>query len=249
MSFRVIIPSRYGSCRLPAKPLADIHGKPMVQRVYEQACLSEAVESIIATDDRRVFDCAKEFGASVLLTCADHPSGTDRIAEVVQHLALAEEDIVVNVQGDLPLVPPQAINQVARYLMEQPDLPMATLCQPIHALEDVLNPHVVKVVFDNMQHALYFSRQAIPWSHKIEPGAYYKHIGLYAYRVGFIKQYVKWPPSELEQQESLEQLRALWHGAKIFVGVSEAADSPSVDTQKDLEKVRKLLALQLESFE
>lgn len=243
--FRVIIPSRYQATRLPAKLLMDIQGKSMLQRVYEQARLSDAAEVMIAADDERIVSHARDFNANVVMTAIHHQSGTERIAELVEKLELADDAIVVNVQGDLPLISPQAINQVASYLVDQPSLPMATLCQPIWRWEDVQNPHVVKVIFDAHQHAIYFSRQPIPWSRTMMKQVYYKHIGLYAYRVGFIKQYVAWPACKLETLESLEQLRALWYGAKIWVGISETADSPTVDTQEDLDKVRELVRITL----
>ena len=247
--FRVIIPSRYGATRLPAKLLMDIHGKSMLERVYHQACLSQAEQVMIAADDERIFQHAQLFASDVFMTAIHHSSGTERIAELVQRLAFDDDDIIVNVQGDLPLIPPHVIDQAASYLIDRPSLQMATLCQPIHQMEDIQNPHVVKVIFNSEQHAIYFSRLPIPWAPKMtethEPfersNVYYKHIGIYAYRVGFIKQYVQWPVCELERLESLEQLRAIWYGAKIFVGVSEGAHSPTVDTQKDLDRVRELV--------
>lgn len=240
--FNIVIPSRYGSTRLAAKALCDIHGKTMLQHVYERSQLSAASEVLIATDDERVFACARSFGAKVHMTAMHHPTGTDRISELVQQLNFSDDTVIVNVQGDLPLVPPGAINQVAQLLLDRSELDMSTICQPIHTVEDVLNPHVVKVIFDGNHQAIYFSRHPIPWSEKIIPTHYYKHIGLYAYRVGFLKQYVKWSACELEERESLEQLRAIWYGAKIGVAKSEAAYSPTVDTQEDLEKVRALLS-------
>lgn len=245
--FRVIIPGRYGSTRLPAKVLMDIHGKSMLQRVYERSKLSQAASVIIATDDDRVFEHVRSFTSDVFMTASHHLSGTERIAELVNRPEFSDEDIIVNVQGDLPLVPPQAIDQVANYLIEQPDLQMATLCQPIHRFDDVQSPHVVKVIFDARHHAIYFSRSPIPWPRTISQAdfihdVYYKHIGIYAYRVGFLKQYVQWPVSQLETVESLEQLRVIWQGVKIFVGVSETADSPSVDSQEDLDNVRDLIS-------
>lgn len=240
-SFYVIIPSRHDSTRLPAKLLMDIHGKPMLQHVYEQAKFSKAKEVLIAADDERIVSSANHFGAKTFMTAIHHQSGTERIAELVESLGFSDDEIIVNVQGDLPMISPEAINEVANYLIRDPTLPMATLCQPIYNEADILNPNVVKVIFDAHHHAIYFSRQVIPWSQTLTP-PYYKHIGLYAYRVGFIKQYVQWPSCELEKRESLEQLRALWYGAKIFVGVSECVESLTVDTMEDLEKVRELMA-------
>lgn len=238
MSFRIIIPSRYASTRLPGKVLMDIGGQSMLQRVYQQAMQSHADQVIIATEDVRVLNHAEQFTDQVFMTSEAHCSGTERIAELVLRLGFADEDVIVNLQGDLPLIPPSAICQVAQDLIAQPDLPMTTLCQPITQLADIQNPSVVKVVFDAHGHAIYFSRQPIPWSENPSHADCYKHIGIYAYRVGFIKQYVNWLPCPLEVSESLEQLRAIWYGAKIGVRVCQAADSPSVDTAADLAAVR-----------
>ncbi|KZY39872.1 3-deoxy-manno-octulosonate cytidylyltransferase [Oleiphilus sp. HI0081] len=254
MSFKVIIPARYASTRLPGKPLLDIAGKPMIQRVYEQACLSDAEEVVIATDDERIEKVALGFGSKVVMTSAEHPSGTDRLQEVVAKLALADDDIVVNVQGDEPLIPPKVINQVAKNLSLAPGAGIATLCESIVKVEDVFNPNAVKVVFDLNGMANYFSRAPIPWCRDqfsdpkaltaIPDGAsYYRHIGIYAYRVGFLNAYVNWPPSMTEKLESLEQLRALSNGVSIHVEQALESPPPGVDTETDLQYLRNLLAV------
>jgi 3-deoxy-manno-octulosonate cytidylyltransferase (CMP-KDO synthetase) len=250
MSFTVVIPARFGSSRLPGKPLADIAGKPMVQRVYEQACRSGAERVVIATDDERIVAAAQGFGADTCLTRADHPSGTDRIEEVARQLQLPDSAIVVNVQGDEPLIPPAVINQVAANLAANAQAGIATLSEPLHSAAELFNPNIVKVVADTQQLALYFSRAPIPWARDAfaagqpEPetsvsGA--RHLGIYAYRVAFLHQFVQWPPATLEQLESLEQLRALAHGVRIHVEFACADVPPGVDTAADLEHVRGLL--------
>ncbi|MCX2981411.1 3-deoxy-manno-octulosonate cytidylyltransferase [Halieaceae bacterium IMCC14734] len=251
MSFTVVIPARFGSSRLPGKPLADIAGKPMVQRVYEQACESAATRVVVATDDARIVEVARGFGADTCLTRADHPSGTDRIEEVARQLQLADEEIVVNVQGDEPLIPPAVINQVASNLAANSEAGIATLSEPLHSAAELFNPNIVKVVADTQQLALYFSRAAIPWDRDAfadgQPeldaqvsGA--RHLGIYAYRVAFLHRFVQWPPAALEQLESLEQLRALANGVRIHVENACAEVPPGVDTEADLEHVRRLLA-------
>ncbi|CAH0533758.1 3-deoxy-manno-octulosonate cytidylyltransferase [Vibrio stylophorae] len=248
MSFTVIIPARYASSRLPAKPLADIAGKPMIQWVYERALASNANRVIIATDDQRVFDAAKDFGAEVCLTSADHQSGTERLAEVVAHYQLADDEIVVNVQGDEPLIPVEMINQVAANLARFSEAPMATLAVPMTDIDEVFNPNAVKVVMDQQGFALYFSRASVPWQrdHFNQAPAQlaaplHRHIGIYGYRAGFISRYVSWQASPLEQLECLEQLRVLWYGEKIHVDVVEQAPPAGVDTLEDLERVRAYL--------
>ena len=254
MSFKVIIPARYASTRLPGKPLLDIAGKPMIQRVYQQARLSEAEEIVIATNDERIEQVALEFGAKVVMTSSEHPSGTDRLQEVVSKLGLSDEDIVVNVQGDEPLIPPEVINQVANNLSRVQEAGIATLCEEITKLEDIFNPNAVKVVFDAQGTANYFSRAPIPWNRdKFSEGKnlteipentnYYRHIGIYAYRVGFLKAYVNWEPSMTERCESLEQLRAIANGVRIHVEQALVSPPPGVDTEEDLQALRKLLAL------
>lgn len=251
MSFRVVIPARFGSSRLPGKPLLDIAGKPMVVHVYERALQSAASEVIVATDDTRIFDALRKLGAPVLMTRADHPSGTDRLQEVATHFGWRNDDIVVNVQGDEPLIPAAVINQVAANLQQSTTAGMATLAEPLESVEQLFNPNIVKLVRDYQDHALLFSRAPMPWARdafalsreQLPPEAlslYLRHLGIYAYRVGFLHDYVSWPPALLEQLESLEQLRALYNGVKIHVAVTAEALPPGVDTQADLDRVRAL---------
>ena len=247
MSFTVIIPARYQSTRLPGKPLADICGKPMIQWVYEQASKAGAEQVIVATDDQRIVDVVKGFGGEVCLTRADHESGTERLAEVVAKYQLADDHIVVNVQGDEPLIPDTIIRQVADNLANK-NAPMATLAVEIDHPDEVFNPNAVKVVTDKDGYALYFSRASIPWdrdNYAKQPQEIHhnlmRHIGIYAYRAGFINTYINWEPSTLEKIEALEQLRVLWYGEKIHVDVAIDAPPAGVDTPEDLEKVRALL--------
>lgn len=251
MSFTVIIPARYASSRLPGKPLADIHGKPMIIRVMEQAQKSSANRVIIATDHQQVFDIVKSYGGEVILTSDKHNSGTERLAEVINTYKFADDEVIVNVQGDEPLIPPIIIDQVAENLVNY-KTGMATLAVPINSIEEAFNTGAVKVVMDKDGYALYFSRATIPWERdrfaklndqgKIdEIGDFYlRHIGIYAYRAGFIRQYIQWKPSALEQIEMLEQLRVLWYGEKIHVAVAKEPPAIGVDTQEDLQKVRAL---------
>ncbi|MBV7260982.1 3-deoxy-manno-octulosonate cytidylyltransferase [Photobacterium sp. WH24] len=247
MAFTVIIPARYQSSRLPGKPLADIAGKPMIQWVYEQASKAGARQVIVATDDQRIADAVTSFGGEVCLTRADHESGTERLAEVVEKYQLAADEIVVNVQGDEPMIPPSIIRQVADNLARS-DAPMATLAVEIDHADEVFNPNAVKVVMDKNGYALYFSRASIPWDRdnfakrpqEIHQNLL-RHIGIYAYRAGFINTYINWEPSALEKIESLEQLRVLWHGEKIHVDVAIDPPPAGVDTPEDLEKVRLLI--------
>ncbi len=248
MSFTVIIPARYQSTRLPGKPLADICGKPMIEHVYRQAIQAGADQVIIATDDQRVADVATGFGGTVCMTSPDHESGTERLAEVVEKMGIAPDHIVVNVQGDEPLIPPVVIAQVADNLAAS-TAPMATLGVAIEDAEEAFNPNAVKVVTDNQGYALYFSRATIPWdrdqfaddkSQLNQP--LMRHIGIYAYRAGFISKYINWAPSALEKIESLEQLRVLWYGEKIHVALAKQTPPPGVDTPEDLEAVRALLS-------
>ncbi|AUV13152.1 3-deoxy-manno-octulosonate cytidylyltransferase [Aeromonas caviae] len=252
MSFVVVIPARYASTRLPGKPLADIHGKPMVQHVVEKALQSGADRVIVATDDERVQQALAPFAAAagfeVCMTSPDHQSGTERLAEVCRHYGFAADTIIVNVQGDEPLIPPVIIRQVADNLAAA-SAPMATLSVPIRDAEEAFNPNAVKVVTDREGYALYFSRASIPWDRdrftqsREQIGDHYqRHIGIYAYRAGFIQRYVDWAPSVLEQVEALEQLRVLWYGEKIHVAQALQAPPVGVDTQADLDKVRALLA-------
>jgi 3-deoxy-manno-octulosonate cytidylyltransferase (CMP-KDO synthetase) len=243
MSFKVVIPARYASARLPGKPLLDIAGKPMVVRVAGQAAKSGASEIVIATDFEKIISVAKEHGFNAVMTRVDHASGTDRIAEVAQKLNWADDEIVVNVQGDEPLIDPQLIVDVAEHLAASADAVMATACHAIHDEVAFLNPNIVKVVVDANGNALYFSRAPIPYprddAHKQNIQAF-RHIGIYAYRVGFLKKYASLSATPLEKIESLEQLRVLHHGYKIGVTVTENAPASGVDTQADLDYVRSL---------
>jgi len=249
MGFSVVIPARYASTRFPGKPLADIAGKPMIQHVYERALLSEAERVIVATDDQRIADVATGFGAEVCMTREDHPSGTDRLQEVVHKLGFYADDIVVNVQGDEPLIPPRVINQVAHNLKAESGAGIATLSEPITDIESLLNPNVVKVVSDTRGMALYFSRAPIPWPRDAfakDPTAmpsgysWQRHIGIYAYRVKMLNEFVRWEPAPIEETECLEQLRAMWNGAKIHVDVADELPPAGVDTPEDLERLRAL---------
>jgi 3-deoxy-manno-octulosonate cytidylyltransferase (CMP-KDO synthetase) len=250
MEFCVVIPARYGSSRLPGKPLLDIAGKPMVQRVYERACESAAARVVVATDDQRIVDAATDFGAEVLMTSPDHVSGTDRIEEVARLLDLAAQDIVVNVQGDEPLIPAVVIDQVAANLAANPTAGIATLCEPVHSAQDLFNPNIVKLVTDAQGMALYFSRAPIPWNRDgfasgrpagDAPVEARRHLGIYAYRVSLLHDFVQWPVAALEQLESLEQLRAMANGTRIHVAEALEAVPPGVDTEADLELVRSIV--------
>lgn len=245
MSFNVIIPARLASTRLPNKPLADLGGKPMVVRVAERAAQSGAAQVVVATDHPDIIDACGRFGVTAFMTRADHPSGTDRIAEVATAMGLAPDDVVVNVQGDEPLIDPALVAATAELIAES--VPMATAAHPIADLTEVFNPNVVKVVLDKAGRALYFSRATIPWhrdafaqSKDALPADYrpLRHIGLYAYSNRFLQDYPRLALSPLEQIEALEQLRVLWHGFPIAVHVTQAAPAPGVDTAEDLARVR-----------
>ena len=239
MKFRVIIPARYASKRFPGKPLADIGGKPMVVRVCERAAKSGAASVHVATDDRRIADAVRSHGHAVVMTRAGHPSGTDRLAEAARRLRLRDSEVVVNVQGDEPLIPSLLIKSVGTLLAKRRDAAISTACHAIH--DQVDSPNVVKVVLDAEGYALYFSRARIPYPREGEPVCY-RHAGIYGYRVSFLRKYARLKPAPLEQAESLEQLRALWHGYRIAVAVSKAEIPPGVDTPGDLEAVRRILA-------
>lgn len=249
-AFSVVIPARFASSRLPGKPLQAIAGKPMIQHVWEQACQSAAQQVVVATDDARIVEACRAFGAEVLLTKSEHNSGTDRLAEVAGQLGLASNAIVVNVQGDEPLIPPAIIDQVAANLAAHPEAAIATLAEPIVDAETLFNPNVVKVVSDLNGLALTFSRAPLPWARddfasgreRLPAGVpYRRHIGIYAYRAGFLHDFVAWGPCWLENTECLEQLRALWHGVRIHVDDALQAPPAGVDTPEDLERVRRLL--------
>ena len=241
MTFKVVIPARYASARLPGKPLLDIGGKPMVVRVAEQAAKSGASEIVIATDFKKIMQAAAEHHIKAVMTRLDHASGTDRIAEVAQILGWGDHTIVVNVQGDEPLIDPKLIQEVAAHLAHSKEAVMATACHAIHDEASFLNPNIVKVVLDANGNALYFSRSPIPYprddvfKQNIQA---YRHIGIYAYRVGFLKKYATLAVTELEKIESLEQLRVLHHGYKIGVTITQHAPASGVDTQEDLDFVR-----------
>lgn len=249
--FRIVVPARYASTRLPGKPLADICGKPMVVRVLERAQAAGASEVWVATDHAEVRDAVMAAGGQVLITRADHPSGTDRLAEVVERLGWADDDIVVNVQGDEPLIDPALIAAVAQALAADPDAVIATAAHPIHDVTEAFNPNVVKVVCDVRERAMYFSRAPIPWARDawaVERNVLppdlplLRHVGLYAYRVSFLKRYASLPPAPVEHWEALEQLRALWHGFAIRVLRLESAPPAGVDTPEDLARVREAFA-------
>ena len=239
-SFTVVIPARLASTRLPNKPLADIGGHPMIVRVAERAHASSATRTVVATDAQEVADACAARGVEVVLTRASHPSGTDRLAEVAAKLKLADDAIVVNVQGDEPLIDPNLIDEVAIHLAAHPDCAIATAAHPLHEIAEVFNPNVVKAVLNARGEALYFSRAPIPYARQGAPRAL-RHVGIYAYRVGFLKRYTALAPSPLEAAEQLEQLRVLWHGFRIAAVIEEAAIPPGVDTPGDLEAVLKLL--------
>ena len=241
MSFIAVIPARFGSMRLPGKPLLEIAGQPMIQHVYARALSSRAERVIVATDDQRIDDVVKGFGGECLMTSPDHPTGTDRLAEVADILGLAADAIIVNVQGDEPLLPASAIHQVADMLVTHSEASIATLCEPIHVLSDIEDPNQVKVVKSRSGRALYFSRTRIPGHPTLNAGTHYRHIGLYAYRAGFLREFRTWEPTPLEQFERLEQLRALEHDRLIQVDVALESIPPGVDTEQDLEMIRQYL--------
>ena len=250
--FTVIIPARHASTRLPGKPLADIAGKPMVVRVAERAMQSGAARVVVATDDERVRAAVASFGVTACMTRDDHPTGTDRLAEAAMSLALADHEIVVNVQGDEPLLEPALMRRMAALLASREDASMATACHPIADAAEAFNPNVVKVVLDARGDAMYFSRATIPWARDAfaktrdtlpEGIAVYRHYGLYAYRASFLRAYPTLAPSPLEQVEALEQLRALWHGYRIAVEITHGTPAPGIDTPEDLARVRLLYSV------
>ena len=249
--FAVLIPARYASTRLPGKPLADIAGKPMVVRVAERARASGAKRVVVATDDMRVHDAVIAHGIDACMTRADHATGTDRLAETAQQLGLANDAIVVNVQGDEPLLDPALIRGMAALLAARPDAAIATACHPIDDASEAFNPNVVKVVLDAAGYAMYFSRATIPWARDafreskqaLPPGLpLYRHYGLYAYRVSFLQAFPGLAPAPIEAFEALEQLRALWHGYRIAVQVTHGTPAPGIDTPEDLARVRAIFA-------
>ena len=252
MTFTVVIPARLASTRLPNKPLADIGGAPMVVRVAQQALKSRARHVVVAADSPQIIEKCEAFGIAAVLTRTNHASGSDRLAEACDLLGLTDDEVVVNVQGDEPLIDPALIDAVAAQLGERPDCAMSTAAHAIDTLAAFMNPNVVKVVLDARGTALYFSRSPIPaardsaglaWWHAADAlPAPLRHIGIYAYRGSFLRIYPALPPSPLEQLESLEQLRALWHGYRIAIHVTEQAPGPGVDTPEDLERARALFS-------
>ncbi len=240
--FRIAIPARHGSTRFPGKPLAPIAGRPMLEHVWRRASEAGAAEIVVATDDRRVAETAARFGASVCLTRDDHASGTDRLAEVVATRGWPEDAIVVNLQGDEPLMPPALLAQVAADLAARPDAAIATLAVPLGAAADRADPNVVKVVTDRHGCALYFSRAPIPYARDESGAAPRRHLGIYAYRAAFLRRFTGLEPAPLEVAEQLEQLRALWHGERIHVAAAEAVPAAGVDAPEDVARVEAVLA-------
>lgn len=240
LRFHVVIPARLASTRLPGKALLPIAGKPMVIRVAEQASKSGAQQIWIATDHASIMTAAQEYGYQACMTDPNHISGTDRIAEVATQLKWPDDTIVVNVQGDEPLIQPALIRAVAQHLHDHPDCAISTACHPIYDDVAINDPNVVKVVLDKQYNALYFSRSAIPFARDAKTATYsvLRHIGIYAYRTSFLRNFCQLPPAAIEQTEMLEQLRALWHGYKIGVTITDDAPPSGVDTEQDLQIAR-----------
>ncbi|WP_151962690.1 3-deoxy-manno-octulosonate cytidylyltransferase [Acinetobacter oleivorans] len=250
----IVIPARFSSSRLPGKPLLLIHGRPMILRVVDQAKKVEGFDDLcVATDDERIAEICRSDGVDVVLTSPDHPSGTDRLSEVARIKGWDSNDIIVNVQGDEPLLPAQLVKQVAKLLVVKPNCSMSTLCEPIHSLDEFQRDSIVKVVMSKQNEALYFSRATIPYDrdgakHE-EPTLHtqaFRHLGLYAYRVSLLQEYVTWDMGKLEKLESLEQLRVLENGHRIAIAVAQANLPPGVDTQADLDRLNNM---PVESFE
>ena len=251
MRFTVLIPARLASTRLPNKPLADLGGAPMVVRVAQRAQLSQADNVVVATDSQEVIDQCARFDIQAVMTAATHPSGSDRLAEACGLLGLADDAVVVNVQGDEPLIDVALMNAVAQLLIDRPDCVMSTAAHAIDSLADYLNPNIVKVVLDAQLTALYFSRAPVPFARDHDGSAWWntagtvglpgplRHVGIYGYRAGFLKSFPALPPAPVEQLECLEQLRALWHGYKIAVHVTNQSPGIGVDTPDDLIAARK----------
>ena len=248
---QIVIPARYASSRLPGKPLLDIAGKPMLEHVIERALRSHAEQVVVATDDERIARVADRLEVRVCMTDPDHASGTERIAEVITIMGWPDDEIIVNLQGDEPLMPVKLIDQVAEDLKQHPTADTATLAVHLDAPEQLFDPNTVKAVLDKKGYALYFSRAPVPWQRdhlrwggEVDAGllrSYLRHIGLYAYRAGFVKAYVRWPQAPIERFESLEQLRSLWYGSKIHVSLAAEIPPAGVDTPEDLERVARLL--------
>ena len=250
MSFKIVIPARLGSSRLPGKPLLDIVGKPMIVHVCERA-LESGGEVFVATDDERIIRAVESLRVTALITRADHQSGTERISEVAEQLGWPDQEVIVNLQGDEPLIQPDLIRQLAAALQSQTRAEVATLAAPIHRVEEIFDPNAVKVVMDHQGYALYFSRAPIPWDRQTFsatsdtlPNAplWFRHIGIYAYTGGFLRRYVSWPSANLERVEALEQLRILYQGDPLKVLVVDHAPPAGVDTPADLERVKKVIA-------
>lgn len=247
MSFRVVIPARYASTRLPGKPLQLLAGRPLVAHVHDCAIAAGADEVLVATDDERIVEACAAFGAAAVMTSPAHRSGSERLAEVVQLRGWGDEEVVVNLQGDEPLTPPAAIRQVAEDLARFPEAVVSTLCAPIHSAAQLNDPHTVKVVCDKAGFALYFSRAPIPWERDVmgaeERAAPigWRHVGLYCYRAGYLRRYAALAPCELENVEKLEQLRVLWHGARIHVAEAVQVPGHGIDTPEDLALVEALM--------
>lgn len=248
--YKIVIPARYGSSRLPGKPLIMLAGKPMIQHVYERAQATGVADIVIATDDERIRDAALGFRAEVVMTSPDHENGTERIAEVARLKGWADDAVIVNLQGDEPLIPQSLIELTAKGLIDHPEAGMSSVCTPLQHDEDAFNPNVVKVVLDHRQFAMYFSRASIPWdrdTYKVSTEKMtakmpvFRHIGMYGYRVSFLKQYTSMEPCVLENTEALEQLRALWYGVKIHMSVIDEAPGHGVDTAADVARVETLL--------
>jgi len=249
-NYKIVIPARYASSRLPGKPLIEFAGKPMIQHTYERALETGVKDIVIATDDQRIFEVAKSFGADVVMTDPSHENGTERIAEVAEIKGWDKDDVLVNLQGDEPLVPKSLIEQTAQGLLQHPEAGMSSICTKIDDPEDAFDPNVVKVVLDCQGFAMYFSRASIPWDrdlykegqHKItEQMPVYRHIGMYGYRVSFLQEYTRMQQCPIEGTECLEQLRALWYGVKIHMGVTDTPPGHGVDTPDDIARVEALL--------
>jgi len=243
-TFKVVIPSRYASTRLPGKPLLKIAGKEMILHVCEKASLAGAQEVVVATDDERILDRVKQAGFNAVMTSASHTSGTERLAEVANTLQWADDTVIVNCQGDEPLIPPELIKKAAAALIEQDIAQVGSLCAPIDNAEEVFNPNAVKVVRDAQDYALYFSRAPIPWNRDVFPAraiehqaVHFRHIGIYSYAAAFLRRYITWPVCALEQIESLEQLRILYQGERIIVPSVDQVPEAGVDTQDDLDRI------------
>lgn len=249
-SYKIVIPARYASSRLPGKPLIDLAGKPMIQHVYERALQAEADDVVIATDDERIASVARAFGADVVMTSPDHENGTERIAEVVAIKGWSDDTVVVNLQGDEPLIPRSLIELTAQGLLENDDAGMSSVCTPVTSAHDAFDPNVVKVVLNQRQFAMYFSRASIPWDRDLyrdglktvtQKMPVYRHIGMYGYRVSFLKAYEGMEACPLEGTESLEQLRALWYGVGIHMAIIDQAPGHGIDTPEDAERVSAIL--------